>query len=116
VIDVLTSEGALLVLNLFGDTFNNATNAFNSEGVCTVLTTFNAKPSKLIVDIETRGIALIHWSHRHVLSKLIIICTKILLHFGNNCAMFCEGEWEQQLQPEQKMNAFNIDDDNAAAE
>ncbi len=33
-------------------------------------------------------------------SKLIVIYSKKSLHFREDCGMFCEGEWEEQLMAE----------------
>jgi hypothetical protein len=57
----------------------------------------NLWQSKLIVTIETGVIALAHCLNLHVVSEeLIVICSKIFLHFRKDQGTCCEREWEQQ--------------------
>jgi hypothetical protein len=72
-IDALALEGAIFAPYIFEDAFTYATNKLNHEGAWAQATSFQT-------------------------SKLIVIYSKISLHFRKDCGIFCEGEWEQQQQ------------------
>jgi hypothetical protein len=75
-IDALASEGATIASYIFWDAFY--AKKLNHEGAYAQATSFQT-------------------------SKLIVIYSKIPLHFHEDCSIFCEGEWEQQ----QRLNKHN---------